>query len=480
MRKSVLITCIIAVLLLSAGIVFLMLWDDEPEVMIETPPVEAAQTADLIRESREYVVSITFTPNDGTEYTILHNADDGGLELNVADPIFSGEQSALRSLFNQAVSLPNLTVVTEDADDEQLAMFGFNNPDMSVSVARDDGTTVEIEIGNVQAVGQGRFARLGNSREVFLLSGHQSAVMTQSVEQLYDIAFFPFWEYHAIESAVLALENIIIENDRGIIELRRRAEEEIADLPLGSSSFQILQPTVAEANDSIIERVILQDLISIRPTDVVSVRPTDLSAYGLDSPVRLTIEAYDWHGATLLIGNADHDRGGRFVMIEGYDAVLFDYFGEYEFLNISFAQIRTGHMWLYHIEEIASITFMLDGATRILRMEHNPDDESLRGWLDDTEISETNVRRLYTGALLIAPNGETDAPIPSGDPMYSITIYFADGDTRTLELYQLNDSQFMIVLNGENTELFITRMSLQINLLSRFEALDAGRDIPAG
>ena len=480
MRRSVLITCIIAVLLLSGGIAFLMLWDDEPEVEIETPTVEAAPTADLIRESREYVTSVIFTPNDGIEYTILHDAETGSFELDVADPVFPGEQTAMRTLFNQATVLSNLTVVTDNADDEQLAMFGLNDPEMSVSVVRDDGTTIEFEVGDVQAVGQGRFVRLSNSREVFLISGHQGNIMTQIVEQMYDLTFFPFWEYQSIEAAAAAIENIVIENDRGVIELRRRQMEEVLELPMGSSTFQILQPTTAEANDSIVSSSIIEDIVRIRPTDVVTVRPVDLSVYGLDSPVRLEIEAYDWHGGALLIGNADHDRGGRFVMIEGHDAVLFDYFGEYEFLNISFAQIRSGIIWLYNIVDVASMTFILEGETRILRIEHDAEEDSLEGWLDDVEISETNARRLYIGALMITPSGEIDAPIPSGEPTYSITLQFLDGDTSTLELYQLNDTQFLIVLNGENTELFITRMSLQANLLVRFEALDAGRDIPAG
>jgi len=466
--------------LLSTGIALLLFWET-PEEVIELPPMEIAHTADVISESREYVVSVTFTPKDGEEFTITHDAENGSFELDVFDPIFPAVQTSLRSLFSQATSLTNISVVVEVADDEQIEMFGLNDPDMIINVIRYDGTTIALEIGDIQVVGHGRFARLSGSREIFLLSESQSNVLTMAVKHLYDITFFPFWEYHNEESAMVAVEHIIIENNHGTLEIRRRTLEEAMELPLGSSIYQIIQPVAAEANETVLRRVILEDLIRIRPSVVETVRPTDLSVYGLDTPFRLTFTAEDWEGGTLLIGNANHDRGGRYVMIEGHDAVLFDYFGEYDFLNARFSQLRTGFMWLHRIVDIASVDFIIEGTRRTLRMEHFDDDAevSLVGWLDGAEISETNARRLFIVALAIAPSGETDAEIPSGvSPTYSIVMSFLDDSVEVLDLYQLNDSQFLLVLQGENTGLFITRMFLQENFLSRFDILDAGGDLP--
>ena len=476
MRRSVLICCIIAVVLLSAGIAFLVLWE-EPEDTVELPPVDLAQRADLISESREDVISVTFSPKDGEEFTILHDAENGSFELDVVDPIFPASQQSLRSVFSQATSLTNLTVVTEDADDEQINMFGLNDPDMVVQVVRYDGVTIDFEIGDIQVVGTGRFARLSGSREVLLLSESQGNVLTMAVEYLYDITFFPFWEYHNEESAIMSIENIIIENEHGTIEIRRRTMEEAMDLPLGSGIFQIVQPVAAEANEGVVRRIILEDLLRIRPSTIESVRPGDLSVYGLNAPVRLTIEADDWHGGTLLIGNANHDRGGRYVMIDGYDAVLFDYFGEYEFLTTRFSRLRSGLMWLHSITDIAAVDFVIEGTRRTLRFEHHEDNE-LDAWLDNVEISEANARRLYTAALMISPSGETDEPVPTGaTPAFSIVMSFMDDSVDILDLYQLNDSQFLIVMQGESTGLFITRMSLQESLISRFETLDRGEDL---
>jgi len=214
------------------------------------------------------------------------------------------------------------------------------------------------------------------------------------------------------------------------------------------------------------------------PGSIVSIRPDDLSVYGLDVPSRLTMSLGDWSG-TILIGRRDAEQGGRYVMLEGYDAVLLDVHGDYSFLDVSFSQLRASLIWLHNISDVSSVTFEMDGITRILRFEHSNSDDSLRGWLDDVEISDTNARRLYIAGLNITQSGETDSPIPANDiPVYTVTMNMTNGSKEAIELYRLNDSQFLIVLNGESTSLFITRMALQQNLLSRFDIIDAGGELP--
>jgi len=166
-------------------------------------------------------------------------------------------------------------------------------------------------------------------------------------------------------------------------------------------------------------------------------------------------------------------------MIDGYDAVLLDNFGDYMFLEPSFAQLRTAVIWMHNITEVSGVTFELDGENRYLKMEHGEED-SITGWLDGIELSENNVRRLFMAALYINQNGETDEPIPIDDfPVYRISMEFVDRRSLDmLELYQLTDSQFLIVRNGQNTGLFITRMSLQEHVLNRFITIDAGLEIP--
>jgi len=479
MRRSTIIVCIAAVVVLSAGIAALMLWPEaEPEPGLPTPP--PADTMDLIVDPHEDVSVILFSPVDGAPYYLRRDPESGDIELDAEDAIFQGFPSVMRAVFNTALSLANLNRVTEAADDEQLSMFGFDEPVMTWRVERIDGTADELLIGGMQVAGQGRYIRLQNSREVFLLNERQSTLLTHSLEELYDLSFFPMMLFPDVEHIVQLVDHILLETEKDVIELQKRTEEEIADSGFGSSLFQMLQPAVGECNDHIVQTIILENAAGIMPVSVEAARPADLSVYGLDEPARLTLSAGDWSG-TLLIGDFDAERGGRFIMIDDYDAVLFDPHGDYSFLNVVPSQLRARLIWLHNIADVSSVTFELEGNTRVLRFEHIEEDEqtSLDGWLDGVEISETNARRLYVTALSITQDGETDEPVPDDPPVYRVTISFLEGGSESLELYQLNDSQFLIVHNGLNTEFFVTRMSLQQNMLGRFEMLDRGEDLPA-
>jgi len=211
------------------------------------------------------------------------------------------------------------------------------------------------------------------------------------------------------------------------------------------------------------------------PDRVITESPADLSGYGLDSPYRLTLSTPEWTG-TVLIGNRSAQHGGQYIMIEGVDAVLLDRTGDYSFINTDATQLRTRIIWLHNITGVSSVTYVLDGNTRILELVHGSEG-SLSGRLDEVELSEVNTRRLFMYTLSISQTGGINTAIPSGAPDYSITIQFNDGSSDIIELYSLNDAQFLIVHNGENTGFYITRMTLQQNLLNRFEILDRGEDL---
>jgi len=477
MRKTAVIAGISAVVLLSAGIAALMLWPEpthEPE-----PPPEAPvrDIGDMVRESREDIARVIFKPAAGDEYILHYDHEEDELTLETTHTIFEGEQATMQSIFSRTILLTSLTRITEEADNAQLTGFGLNNPTMVIRVERLDGTYYEFMVGDMQAAGQGRYTRMVGSNEVFLLTSVQGAILTLDAEDVYDISYLPYEEFHDIEIFMQVIEHVTMEREDDTIEFRKRTEEDWESAPFGASAFQILQPFTAEANDTMIQNVLIEDIITIMPDTIEAIRPTNLSQYGLDNPVRLTVTAWDWTG-TLLIGSRDIERDGRFVMIEGHDAVLLDTAGKYSFLNTSPVQLRSSIIWLYNINEMASVEFLLDGEIRLLEFEHI-DETTLRGWLDGTEISETNARRLYMAALMIMQTGITTDPIPANaSPMYAITMNLSDGKSDKLELYQLNDSQFLITHNGVNIELFTTRMSLQQNILSRFEIIDAGGDIP--
>ena len=477
MRRSTVIVSTVIILVLSAGIAALSLWP-EPEQEPEPTPAPSNPTVALIDEQPEDVSGVFLTPQGGNPYTLRPDGVDGSIELYAEDAIFSGVPHMLNAVFNTAISLTNLTVVTSSADEGQLSMLGFDEPVMTLRIERTDGTYVELMVGAMQSAGQGRYVRKNDSHEVLLLNQRQALQLTYALEDLYDLSFLPATITADDLATLFTIEHILLETQEDVIELRRVPDEELEAAGAGASIYRMLQPVEGECNDYMVQSVILEKAAGIMPESIEDLHPADLSAYGLDVPARLSMITAEWSG-TLLIGNHNGQRNGRYVMLEGYDAVLFDPNGDYSFLDIPPAQLRARLVWLHHIADVSSLSFELDGISRELRFEHNADENSLRAWLDDKEISDTNARRLYVAVLNITQSGGTEAAIPNAPPVYSITVHFLDGGSDKLDLYRLSDSQFLIVHGGVSTGFFITRLTLQQNFLSRFDILDRGEDIPS-
>ena len=482
MRRKGVIIGVVLVALLSAGIVALLLWPEqtnEPEPT-PSPPSLADTNADMVNVLWDELSSVHFIPAEGSSFSINIKAESNEMELEAVDAIFSGSYMAMHSLAITATNLTFLPRIIENADDSQLSLFGFDDPDMRVRIERVDGTSIEFEVGVIQAAGHRRYTRISGSREVFLLNERQSDFLTLGLDDVYDTSFIPLEIIGDQDTVVQSISHVVLEREDEIIEIRKRFNDDFEGMPLGTSMFRILQPVISECNDYYVRSDLLEGIAQIRPSGIVTKQPADLSIYGLDDPARLTVAIEGFWSGTLLIGDRDIERGGRFVMLEGYDAVLLDRHGDYSFLNVVLSRIRSSLIWLHNIEGVSSVVFDLDGTTRTLRFEHGATSTDLRGWLDEEEISATNARRLFRAVLMISQSGSANEPVPgSGALDYTITINSLDGSSDQIELYRLNQSQFLIVHNGYNTGFYITRMLLQQNLLGKFDIIDAGGDIPS-
>ncbi|MDR1692124.1 MAG: DUF4340 domain-containing protein [Oscillospiraceae bacterium] len=478
--KTALIAGLAVLLVLSAGIVLLLTL--APEAAEPEPSPTPAETVELIRESADNVTGVTFTPKSGRQFGIQYA--DSAYTLSFPGALFPGNVTLLRAAFNHAINLPGVTVVTENADDDQLALFGLTSPETRWRLQYADGTSAEFLIGVRSATGTGRYACRSGERTVFLLTSAQSESLTQSAEDYYDLTFLKVPGVTEESPAWSQITAFVLEKSGETYEVMRRTDLEIEGMPIETSRYHLTSPREAECNDYNIENILMTPAADIAPSGIVEENPADLSVYGLDEPARLTLTGADGWTGTILIGDFDSERAGRYVMMEGIPCVLLDTAGSYAFLDAGYADLRTSQIWIYDITEVSGVTFELDGTTRELTFEHH-EDATLRGFLDGTEMTgadetgETNARRLYVAALRVMHDGGTDAEIPSGEPEYRLTMSFVDGrDKDVVELYPLGARQYLIVRNGENLGLYITWTSLREKLLNRFALLDEGKDLP--
>ncbi len=480
-RRIALVAGSLSIAALTAGIVLLTVLP-EPEEAEPSPSPSTANTGALIQETLDNVREVEFFPREGASFGVRR--EDGAYLLDMPGALFPGASSVMSLSFNSAINIPSAKIIAENASGEQMTAFGLAAPEVRWVVNRIDGTSAELFLGAEAATGSGRYACAKNGDTVFLLNATQSGNLIKTAEEYFDLSFLKGVTPTEESPAWTQIVNAVLEKDGEVIEVKRRTDEELAELDLGSSRYCLVQPAGGEGNDYIIQTALLEPAAAILPSEIAEAAPQDLSVYGLDEPARLTLTGAEGWSGTLLIGNFDSERGGRYVMIEGVDCVLLEAAGSYAFLDASYAYLRSSLIWLHNITDVAAVTFELEGETRRLTFEHL-DEQSLRGFLDGEEITgadetgETNARRLYEAALNVTHDGGSDAEIPAGKAAYRLTMEFADGrQNETIELYSLNERQYLIAHNGENLHLLINRTSLREKLLEKFELLDAGLDIP--
>jgi len=486
MRRRNVVLIIIAAVLLIAGILILtFLPEPEPESDVYVPPPPEAGFGNLIFASHLNTESVLMMPLNGGSYTLqIDRAETEYLKFDlIADNvIFPGMQPVMYTIFSQAITLLHLPLVTEDADDDQLALYGLDAPILTWRVNFSDGASEEFALGLRLAVGSGFYIRNAESRDVYVLDIDAAGLLLMNIEDIYDIFFFPYPPSGDQYETWDLIDYLLLERPGDeTIEMRRRGFEEWYDSPFGVTRYHISQPFNGDGSEEIIKSIIMEPVTNLIPERIVAIGTTNLAFYGLDTPARLTVSTEGWEG-TLLIGDHSYEYRGRYIMIEGYDAVLLDPHGNYGFLDLDPAQLRSQMTWIHHIDHVSSVEFDLGGITRTLYIDH-PDpgsDDKLNGRLDDIEIGETNTRRLYASAMNISVSGGSEEPIPDESPVYRFTMNFINGEKQVLNFYRISDSEFLMVLNNESLNVYTTRLQLQIGLLNKFDILDAGGELPRG
>ena len=426
----------------------------------------------LIDERDENVLSVEFTPRDGPAYTIFYSAEEDLLTLLTANAPFPPKEDLLYRSFGAAIRQSEVIFVTDGADGALLESFGFGEPFMSVSVNLADGSRVEYETGIESALGSGRYVRRKGESSVYILKAYYSEWLSKSAVDFNNYGFLPAYLPPATddEATYYAFTDITLSKSGRVIGVSRDAESD--------GDFGLVQPYEIGVNAYNLTREFLVPITNINPSELVEFEPSDLAKYGLDDPYILELtDVYDWTGA-LLIGKYDGAAGGRYVMTEGINAVLLDKADAYIFLDVEISRLRSGLIWSHMISDIAAVDFDLKGEKRRVEYTHH-DDGTLTAELDGEDIGEQNGRRLYSSMLSVLLDGDSGEDIPNAPPDYTFTLTFAeDGSQRSLELYELNDRRYLIVLGGENLGGFTYVTTLRDKLLAKFEILDRGENLP--
>ena len=125
----------------------------------------------------------------GADATIVRKNDQGKWEMTAPSPL-PVDQDAMSSMVSTLSSLESGRLVEEKTSD--LAQFGLTSPSLEVTVARKDGKTSKLLVGDESPAGGGNFVMLAGDPRVFTIASYNKTSLEKSARDLRDKRLLTF------------------------------------------------------------------------------------------------------------------------------------------------------------------------------------------------------------------------------------------------------------------------------------------------
>ena len=226
--------------------------------------------------------------SDETSLTRLVGENWQLIEPNAAD----ADAGVVGTVTSNLASLEVQRVVDENPAD--LAQYGLNPPRIDVAFrVKDQQDFQRLLVGDKTPTGGDLFAKRPDETRVFLISSFLDLIFNKTPFDLRDKAILNFERDTA--------DGIEIAGGSTDIQFAKNGTD-----------WRIVTPVAVRADYAAVEELMTR-LSSTQMQEVVAPEAGDLSAYGLDRPAMTATVVSGSARATLLIGRADEDEGGRFA-----------------------------------------------------------------------------------------------------------------------------------------------------------------------
>ncbi len=442
--------CLVALI---GGFVALQLADKSAED-------DTSQDDELIAEE-----SHVFYEHDSSEVNkvVVENAEGGytmyrtEVAIGDSDATYSIEgveqydlnDSIVSTIANNCASLTALAEVEEEPTD--LSQYGFDDPQATVTLYLDDGTTESFVLGDDSPV-EGVYFKMADSDAVYTVNDTPMYVFTKNQNYFIsrqcletpDDDDYPIVENLTIKRSDLDYD-IVLEYDH-------RTDD---DNYVGGTSASHLMTSPVYAYLDVEESADLVDsMFGLTADSIVKLSPTeeDLTVAGMDNPTcEVNMVCDDGNTYNLKIGTSfDGSAYG-----DDYTA----YFGYFEGIDILFAFTDSSLPWLTikpmditsqivigtYIYDVSSMTIEAPNTTLNFVGTGDSDDYSVTLNGEDFDL---NRYKSFYQAMIKAPAEELYIDEVTGEPEVTITMNLTSGDEDVFEFYRISDRKVAIVHNG--------------------------------
>lgn len=472
MTKKLIFIGVMALLLVSLGIVFVVLNREEPKTSFASSLPPAEYVADLSGEEYGGVASVT-VKNAGGEFTV--SAGD--------PPVLEGYNEYVSNNYplSRIISVSQALYSQETVADnpENLAPFGLDAPRAEVRVRPVKGDDLILYVGNPAPDGYSVYVRKEGSPAVYLANLSDTENYLKELVDFFDPEISPAGEQ---EGGIPEFERIVL---GGVVRQGQEAvvyksEEEETDTrrvianPLRISAGSVDAGLNMDKGWNALSPIF--GLIADRVAALAGEQ--DLARYGLDKPYSTASVSgtlgQGLGGFSLRVSKPDAE-GKVYIRREGSDLVYEAAASKLPWLELGWFDLMNHMIILPFIDSVATVEVITPDRTVTFTL--SGEEDELKVNADGKELDTAYFRTYYQTLLYASYDEYTTETIPAGArPFLQIRYRYRSGSPAdTIAFYNTGSRRVLTSFNGATP--FYTHSVYTDRVLSDLDALLAGNRI---
>jgi hypothetical protein len=473
MTKKLIFIGVMALLLVSLGIVFVVLNREEPKTSSfasSLPPAE--YVADLSGEDYGGVASVT-VKNAGGEFTVT--AGDPPVLDGYSE--YVSDTYPLSRIISVSQALYSREVVADNP--ENLALFGLDAPLAEVRVRPVKGGDTVIYVGNPAPDGYSVYVRKEGSPAVYLSNSSDTENYLKKVVDFFDPEISPAGEQE--EGGMPPFERIVLGGAvrDGQETVVYKSEEEADTKRVIANPLRISAGSVDAGLNMDKGWNALSPIFSLIADRVAAVAgEQDLARYGLDKPYSTASVSgtlgQGLGGFSLRVSKPDA-AGNVYIRREGSDLVYEAAASKLPWLELGWFDLMNRMIILPFIDSVAAVEVVTPERTVSFTLSGEEDDLKVNA--DGKEIETSRFRTYYQTLLYASYDEYTTETIPPGEtPFLQIRYHYRSGSpSDTVAFYATGSRRVLTSFNGAKP--FYTHSIYTDRVLSDLDSLLAGNKV---
>lgn len=452
------------VLVLFSALYFVLkslnLSEEETETDTATKTVFQTDAAEIAQIKLEY---------NGNIYTFLHENDTWSYAEDEEFPL--SESSVLEFVSN----VTSIESSREIEKPEALAEYGLDNPEIKITIQDKNGKSVLLEFGDDNEAVDGCYIKKDGEMSVYLVDSTLKQKFSVEIKDLAEKEEIP-----TLSSA--AIQKVEIDKDGSVTRIKK---DETSETGWTYEEIQNEKNMSSVAVDSGKVSSLMGNYSGITWQEFVSYDKNNLSAYGLDSPIRVSVEyevtetadedeesseeTKETKSVVFYIGKQD-ENGDYYAMLKNgkYIYTISASMAE-NIMTISEEDLVGSLVADYSFADLDKVTFVRNNETYVATK--TEEESEHKYYLNDKEVDKTVFSEFFSKVTSMEwQSRSNEAETNNASEM--IIIFEKEGGMKVTVDYYSYDTNFYLVVDSKGNKMLVNKMKVR-EMLESFDSMIA-------